>query len=113
MSTLLKNSSINTPTQAFIDEFNEVFDISLLDGKWHDKMFSLQQGSFIFQVMKFDRLLDERDPEYDFDNATYQGKPTSMNDYVWQKFGKRAVAMLDYLTQNNDGFATEFKYTEN
>ena len=112
MPQLLKNSSIATPSQKFLDKFKEIFGIDLLDGNWHDRMFSLQKGAIDFHILKFDRWLSRQDPEYDFEAATFRGEPMSMNDYLCYKYGNEGNGMVTYLTENDDNFETEFEFAQ-
>lgn len=73
-------------------------------------MFSLQKGAIDFPILKFDRWLSRQDPEYDFEAATYRGVATSMNDYLCSKYGDEGNRMVDYLTDNDDLFETEFEF---
>lgn len=110
MPHLLKSSIVATPSEKFIAKFKEVFGIDLLDGNWHDRLFSVQAEHYIFQILKFDRWLSRNDPDYNFDETTYKGEPTSLNDYLKVKYGDLGNAMIDYLTQNDDKFESEFQF---
>ena len=112
MPQLLKNSSIATPSQKFIDKFKATFGIDLLDGNWHDRLFSLQRGVIDFPILKFDRWLSRQDSSYDFENATCEGRPTSMSEYLRAKYSLEADMMVTYLTENNDNFETEFEFAQ-
>lgn len=108
MATLLPGSSISTPSQKFISEFERVFGISLLDGKWHDKMFSVSAGHYLFKLAHFDKYLSQKDSEYDYENATYCGEDCSMNDYLLKKFNQYGQDLVTYLTES-DNFDVEME----
>lgn len=49
---------------------------------------------FCIDIFSLDRRLSEKDPEYDYKNATYRGETHSMEDYITVKFGEEANRLL-------------------
>lgn len=54
-------------------------------------------GCYMIDIVATDKEFSKADPEYDSENATYKGKPCSMDGYVKAKFGERYAAIIDAM----------------
>lgn len=65
--------------------------------KFCDRLVSFIGKKFVLDILMFDKWLGEQDPEYDPENATYKGKPASMNEYLVIKYGQVASDIIKKL----------------
>ena len=54
-------------------------------------------GMYLFDIVKFDRILSKMDPEYSDIDCTYKGEKCSMKEYVGKKYGENYVNIIEKL----------------
>lgn len=62
-----------------------------------DIMGSMIKNQPVIDVKQLDEMFGERDSEYDFKKCLYRGNRVSMQDYVINKFGKRASDLIEFF----------------
>jgi hypothetical protein len=62
-----------------------------------DGFITVMQQKTTINIFETDTALSKADYEYSSDNATYQGKPCSMSEYVKLKYGDSAVTLIQDL----------------
>jgi hypothetical protein len=63
-----------------------------------DGVLSVATSKVEIDIIKLDKELQDRDAEYDSDNCTYKGKPDySCRDYIKERFGNRAIELIEIL----------------
>lgn len=63
-----------------------------------DGLISVVEKRPVLDIITTDKVLGERDDDYNPDMATYKGNPdVSMSDYIKLKFGDRAVQMINKM----------------
>jgi hypothetical protein len=56
-----------------------------------DGLVSMISGKLVIDILKLDRILSGKDPEYDHILCTYKGKKVSCSEYIKEKFGKEVL----------------------
>ena len=79
--------------QKLLKEFYNLTRISIP----YDGLLSIATNCIQIDIFKFDELLASKDKEYNADECTYKGKPTSMGEYIKIKFGNRAYEIIETL----------------
>lgn len=109
---------IATPDQDFVDQFLKLFGVYLMAGnhKWYIHLASAMLGIYIFDIVAFDRYLDERHPEYNAEHSELKvvkrtpgkrGRPpvtkekVSMRDVIARFYGSKGCVMVEYLINSN------------
>lgn len=62
-----------------------------------DKFVTALSGEVTIDIIKLDKTLSRNDPDYNGSICRYKGNPCSMSEYVLQKYGTEAVALIKIL----------------
>lgn len=76
---------------------HQVTDLTFLRCLKVDGFITVMRQKTTLNIFETDIALSMADYEYSSENATYQGKACSMNEYVKQKYGDNALALIQDL----------------
>jgi len=62
-----------------------------------DGMMSAFSKKIVLDILAFDEQLGARDSEYDPKEAMYKGADCSIKEYVQQKYGSKAVTIIEKM----------------
>lgn len=62
-----------------------------------DGLISAATGKVSIDILKFDTLIANRIPEYNYEDCLYKGKESSMRDVMLSEYGERAVELTEKL----------------
>ncbi len=85
-------------------DFNEKFEITFggTIKSFMDTVISFISGQYCLDIIVFEKYLAGKDSDYNADNCTYKdAENISLNNFIEMKYGKEAVAMIDYLLKGN------------
>jgi hypothetical protein len=76
---------------------HQVTDLTFLRCLKIDGFITIMRQKTTINIFETDTALSKADYEYNSENATYKGKPCSMNEYVKIKYGFNAVGLIQDL----------------
>ena len=93
MMTLMIFINPNTIDMTYLEackKFNKIFGI-----KFPMDILTSKPGNVKVDIIELDRLLAQKDPEYDPEECAFQGrKNISLSDYIEMKYGAEAKEMI-------------------